>query len=145
MNTKLFNLIFISTFLFLTMTAFAATEELLLRDNLKRAQPGDYLVTAQNKNYTILIILSKNDDLLNIEEITMPMSRTKKDSFSWRDWVKNGAPGYTSRIMYSIHLPTGTMQQTFSFTKNEWVTIPQSQNFFSTLLNLKLKLVDDSE
>lgn len=122
-----------------------ADSELLLRENLGRAQPGDYLVTAQNKNYTILIIRSKENEFLSIEEITMPMSRVSSDSFSWRNWVEKGAPGHTCWVMYTIHLPSGTMQQTFSFTKNEWVTIPQSQNFLSTLLNLHLKKVADNE
>lgn len=115
--------------------------EMMLRDNLSRAQAGDFLVTAQNKNFTMLIIRSKENDLLNIEEITMPMSRVPKDSFSWRNWVQKGAPGHTCWVMYSIHLPTGAMEKIFSFTKNEWVTIPQSQNFMSTLLNLRLKRI----
>lgn len=119
--------------------------ELLLRDNLNRAQPGDYLVTVQNKNYTILIIRSKDGEQLSIEEITMPMSRMPKQTFSWRNWVQGGAPGHTCWVMYTIHLPTGTIQQTFSFTKNDWVAIPQAQNFLSTLLNLHLKPVQNSE
>lgn len=126
-------------------TAFAANEELLLRENLKRAKPGDYLVTAQNKNYTVLLIRSKSDDLLNIEEITVPMARIPQEAFSWRQWIERGAAEHTCWIMYTIHLPSGTMQQTYSLTRNEWITVPQSQNFFSTLLNLKLRRVDDSE
>ena len=122
-----------------------ADTELLLRKNLDRAKPGDYLVTAQNKNYTILIIRSKEDDLLSIEEITMPMSRVSKASFSWRSWIENAAPGHTCWVMYTIHLPTGTMQQVFSFTKNEWMAISHSQNFLSTLLNLRLKKVADNQ
>lgn len=119
--------------------------ELLLRDNLTRAQPGDFLVTAQNKNYTLLIMRSKDAELLSIEEITIPMSRVPNDSFSWRNWVLKGAPGHTCWVMYTIHLPSGTMQQIFSFTKNEWVSIPQAQNFMTTLLNLRLQRVADRD
>lgn len=125
--------------------AFAADSELLLRDNLKRAQPGDFLVSSQNKNYTMLLVRSKDADQLYIEEITMPASRLPKPPFSWRKWLEGGAPGHTCWLMYTIHLPTGTMQQTYSYTRNEWVTIPQSQNFFSTLLNLRLKKIDDND
>ncbi|MEI8365136.1 MAG: hypothetical protein WCF65_01840 [Parachlamydiaceae bacterium] len=137
-------LILILTF-FLPFAASAAMAELLLRENLKRAQPGDYLVTAQNKNYTTLLIRSKTEETLSIEEITIPMARISQEGFSWRQWVQQGAPGHTCWIMYTIHLSSGTMQKTFSFTRNEWVTIPEAQNFFSTLLNLRLKLVDENE
>lgn len=123
--------------------AIAADNELLLRDNLKRARAGDYLVSTQNKNYTVLLVRGSDGDQLYIEEITMPSSRLPKSSFSWRKWVEDGAPGHTCWLMYSIHLPTGIMQQTYSYTRNEWVTVPQSQNFFSTLLNLRLKRIDD--
>lgn len=133
----------LSVALGLVSSSFAA-EDLLLRDNLKRAQAGDYLVSFQNKNYTILLIRGKEAENLYIEEITLPAARLPNTSqFSWRQWVESGAPGHTCWLMYTIHVPTGTMQQTYSYTRNEWVTIPQSQNFFSTLLNLKLKKVDD--
>lgn len=126
-------------------SSWAEEPELLLKENLGQAQPGDYLVTVQNKNYTILIIRNRDAEQLSIEEITMPISRVPNDAFSWRTWVEKGAPGHTCWVMYTIHLPTGTMQQIFSFTKNEWISIPQSQNFLSTLLNLRLKRVADKE
>lgn len=122
----------------------SAEQELLLRDNLKRAQPGDYLVTAQGKNYTVLLVRGKDAEHLKLEEITLPMKRVPKQ-FSWRNWVLEGAPGHTCWMMYTIHLPTGVMEQTYSFTRNEWVNIPQAQNFFSTLLNLRLRRVADHE
>lgn len=127
------------------ISSLQAEEELLLRDNLNRAKAGDYLVTAQNKNYSILIIRSKEGEQLSIEEITMPTSRVPQNNFSWKSWVQKGAPGHTCWVMYMIDLPTGAMQQTFSYTRNEWITIPQSQNFLSTLLNLRLKRISDDE
>ncbi|MEI8124171.1 MAG: hypothetical protein WCG42_00265 [Parachlamydiaceae bacterium] len=132
-------------FFMLPFSVNALQDELLLRENLNKARKGDYLVTAQNKNYTILLVRNKTDELLDFEEITMPMSRSPSSPFSWKQWVENGAVGHTSWIMYTIHLPSGSMQQTFSFTRNEWISIPQSQNFFSTLLNLKLKKVNENE
>lgn len=124
----------------------AAEQEMFLRNNLNKGRQGDYLVTAQNKNYTLLIIRSKDDTQLAIDEITLPMARKPNDNnFSWRKWVENGAPGNTCWLMYSINLPNGTIQNTFSFTKNEWVTIPQSQNFLSVLLNLSLQPIPSNE
>ena len=120
----------------------AAETELLLRENLKQAKAGDYLVTAQNKSYTVLLIRNKEADHLSIEEITVPAKCIGSNkSFSWRRWVEGGAKGNTSWIMYNIYIPTGTIQQTFSFSRNEWITIPQAQNFLSTLLNLRLSAV----
>lgn len=137
------------TFLLLIFSLFSSLQaeetEMSLRNNLDRALAGDFLVTAQNKNYTVLIVRKKEGQKLSFEEITMPMSRVPKENFSWRNWIEKKAPGHTCWVMYVIDLPTGQVQQTYSFTKNEWVSIPQSQNFLSTLLNLKLKRVDDSE
>lgn len=123
-----------------------ATEDIfLLRNNLQRAQTGDYIVTTQNKNYTILLVRGRENDNLNIEEITVPHSRISGKSFSWKQWVEQGAQGNTCWVMYPIHLPTGTIQKVFSFNKNEWMTIPQSQNFLSTLLSLQFQQVPQME
>jgi len=104
------------------------------------------LVTAQNKNYTVLVIRSKDSSKLSIDEITLPMALKHNDkNFSWRKWVETGAPGNTCWLMYTISLPSGSIQNTFSFTRNEWVTIPQTQNFLSVLLNLHLKQIPQSE
>jgi len=145
MNLRLFATIFLLLFCGFLSSLKAEVTELLLRDNMSRSQVGDYLVTAQNKNYSILLIRKKEGEQLSVEEITMPMSRVPQTNFSWKNWIENRAPGNTSWVMYVIHLPTGTMQQTYSFTRNEWVTIPQSQNFLSTLLNLRLNRVEDHE
>jgi len=141
-------LIFLTSFFFLSLLlpsfGWAEGNELLLRDNLLRARAGDYLVTTQNKNYTILLIRSKEPSRLYIEEITVPISRIPKN-VSWREWVEKGASGNTCWVLYAIEFPSGTIQHAFSFTRNEWVTIPQSQNFLSTLLNLHLKRIPENE
>lgn len=149
MNSKsVIQLFYLFTFCLLMYfnTTHAADQEMFLRNNLNKARQGDYLVTAQHKNYTILIIRSKDNTQLSIDEITLPMARKPKDkNFSWRKWVENGAHSNTCWVMYSIHLPSGTIQHTFSFTTNEWVTIPQSQNFLSVLLNLSLQPIPANE
>lgn len=122
-----------------------AQEELILRDSLQRAQPGDYLVIAQNKAYTLLLIRSQESNKIDVEEISIPSQQIPEQGFSWRQWFEKGAPGNTCRIIYSILVPSGSIQNAFSVTKNEWISIPQSQSFLSTLLNLKLKMIPLAE
>lgn len=116
-----------------------------LRSNLQRARAGDYLVTAQNKNYTVLLIRSNDGKILSIEEITVPACKVSQKQFSWKEWIEHNAPGHTCWLVYTIDIASGMIQNTFSFTRNEWVSIPQSQNFLSTLLNLTFHRVPLSE
>lgn len=124
---------------------FSMERTLSLKGNLQRAKAGDYLVTAQDKNYSVLLIRNKNEKDLTIEEITVPNGRIPTESFSWKNWIENGAPGNTCWVMYVIDLSSGTIQRSFSFTKNQWINISQSQNFLSTLLNLNFKPIAENE
>ncbi len=132
-------------FLIFSFGLYSEESELLLRKNLEKAQTGDYVVTTQNKNYTILLIKGRTGEYLNIEEITIPHVRFSSKPMSWKEWVEKGAQGNTSWVIYPIHVPTGTIEKVFSLTKNEWVTMPQSQNFLSTLLSLKFQAIPKEE
>lgn len=117
-----------------------AEGELALKNHLAKAKAGDYLVTIQNKNYTILLIRSATPGQLSVEEITVPVVRIRKQTdFSWKKWLQQGASKHTSWLMYRINMPEGLIQQVYSYTKNEWVTMPESQNFLSILLNLRFQ------
>lgn len=124
---------------------FGAENTIFLRDNLKRAQKGDFIVTAQNKSYTLLHIAQKENNQLKIEEITVPISRINTKNFSWKEWVKQGAPCNTAWVMYIVNLDTGKMQNFFSVTKNEWCDLSTADNFLTTLLNLRLHQIPKSE
>lgn len=115
-----------------------SADTLFLRDNLKQAVPGDYLVISFNKTDTLLHIFAKNNNLLTIEEIAIPESVRRKFPYGWKDWVLKGAPGNTSWTMYDIDVATGEMLHYYSFTKNGWFEIAESDNFLYKLLNLKL-------
>ena len=117
---------------------------LCLRENLKKAQEGDYIVTMQNKTYTLLHISEKSQEFLTLEEITLPEGRASQRGYDWqgwKQWVSDAAPGNCSWVKYQIHLPSGQMQQFFSFTKNAWINLSQADNFLSTLLNLNLQKI----
>lgn len=117
-------------------------EPLILRDNLQRAQPGDYLVILANKTQTLMHIYGKQHQLLTVEEIAIPEGK-KPPQLSWKEWVKQNAPGNTSWAMYDIDLRTGQMTRYYSFTKRNWFEIAEADNFLSKLLNLKLNPLAD--
>jgi hypothetical protein len=130
--------------IFLMLVFFGSIEAenvLYLRDNLKRAQKKDYLVTAQNKNYTLFHIYDKEDDLITIEEVTVPMNRFPRHMGSWKQWINLKAPGNTSWVMYKINLKTAQMVEFYSLSKNAWYDVNKTENFLTTLLNLRLEEV----
>ncbi len=123
----------------------AQGQEIYLRSNLKLAHEGDYIVTSQNKTYTILLINMMTDNEIAIEEITVPAKSINLSETLWKNWIAQNGPGHTSWVRYVVEVSSGKMKEYFSYTKNGWYTIPDSENFLSTLLNLKLRKVSLSE
>lgn len=119
----------------------SASDTLYLRDNLVKAQKGDYIVTNQSKTYSLLYVYDKNSDIISIQEINVPANRIPNNGFSWRNWVAEGAQGSTSRVLYNIDLKTAQIQNSYCLTQNGWIESPRQDNFFSTLLNLRLELI----
>lgn len=117
---------------------------LSLRDNLQKAQPGDFIVTSQNKNYTLIHIYSKQGEFLTLEEITIP-ARFASQSFAWRDWLRQGAPYNTSWVLHTMHLPTGRLQHSYSVSQKAWLDTTQGNNFLAQLMNLQLFQIPDKE
>jgi hypothetical protein len=87
-------------------------------------------------------IYDKTPSMITIEEIVVPENR-RPSLANWKEWVTQGAPGNTSWVMYEIDLMTGQMGRYYSFTKRNWFQIPDSDNFLSKLLNLKLTPIPD--
>lgn len=140
--SKIFSLILIFVFCsFFSLTA----EDMYLRENLKLARNGDYIVTSQNKTYNILLIDHLTEQEITIEEITVPLNAIPLKGFSWKNWIMQNAPGHTSWVRYVVTLNSGQIKEYFSYTKNGWYTIPEGDNFLSTLLNLKLHKVSMAE
>jgi hypothetical protein len=120
-------------------------EEMFLRDNLKLAKVGDFIVTTQNKTYTLLLIDEITPSTISIEEISVPSNRINLKNLSWKEWIAQDGPGNTSWVRYVIDTNNGEMKEYFSYTKNGYYTLPESENFLSTLLNIKLRSVPVSE
>lgn len=125
-------------FIFLLLSFFhCPLEALSLKQNIQHARKGDFIVTSQNKNYSLFHIYDKTPSSLTIEEVTVPSSRIKLP-FSWREWIKNGAPHHTSWILYSIDLATGNIKESFSVSQNGWLNFGSNESFLPTLFNLEL-------
>lgn len=132
--------------LFFCLISATLHADFSLRDNLQRAKPGDFIVASQNKNYTLLHIYAKKNDVLTIEEITVPTARMGNHKFpSWREWVKENAPYNTSWLLYTVTLSNGQMQHCYSVSKKEWVQLSKSESFLPTLMNLRLTPMPTNE
>jgi hypothetical protein len=118
-------------------------EGIFLRDNLQRAQAGDYIVISASKTQTLMHIYAKQNQILTVEEIAVPESK-RPTKLSWKEWVNQGAPENTSWVMFDIDLRTGQMLRYYSFTKKNWFEIPDADNFLSKLLNLKFIKIPDN-
>lgn len=118
--------------------------DLFLRDKMRQAKQGDYIVATINNCYNVLLIRDKSEDWMTIEEITVPqghMQASPQGWLGWKYWVESGAPGHASWVMYKIHLPTGQMQEYYSYTQNSWGNVNGADNFLSKLLSLRLTQV----
>jgi len=120
-------------------------DTLYLRENLKKAKSGDFVVTMQNKTFTMFHINKIDGNSLFIEEISIPSTKFAKENCTFRAWFEGGAPKNSSWIMYKIDLSTGQMLKSYVHLQNGWVEKPINQSFLSTLLNLRLNAVSPSE
>ncbi len=114
---------------------------LFLRDNLQRAQTGDYIVTSQGKNYSLLHIYSRTAQTLTIEEISIPASKVPKTHFSWATWVMNQAPGHSSWALYTLDLNSGQFLNFYSYKRGKWYEVSSPENFLSMLLNVRFEFI----
>lgn len=115
-----------------------------LKENLAHAEKGDFVVVSQGKSYTLFLIADTADELLTIEEITIPEALANQCVPTWKRWVQNGAPQNSSWIRYQIDLKKSVVKNYFSYTKNSRFSIPEADNFLATLMKLELKPIPDA-
>lgn len=130
-------------FCFCAVSTCFASETLFLKDNLQKANRGDFLVISSDKTETLMHIYDKQNGRVVIEEIAIPESTRAGTSLSWKEWVKQNAPGNTSWVLYEIDLTSGQMVQYYSFTKRGWFEIPEADNILSKLLNLQFSKIPE--
>ncbi|MCB1213393.1 MAG: hypothetical protein KDK40_03755 [Chlamydiia bacterium] len=123
-----------------------AARTLFLRDEIQRAEPGDYLVTAQFNAFTLMLIRDKTDSTLTIEEVTIPEGRFPKGHYSkWRDWFLDGAPGATSWVTYVIAPKQRQLLTFFSHTTGTYCSADSTNTFLCTLLGLRFFEIPESQ
>ncbi len=115
-----------------------------LGDRLRNAALGDFMVTEQEKNISLLLVRANSKQKIILEEVTAP-SYAVSTKTDWKQWLSLGAPGHTSWIMYEIDLESFTLLESYSVTKKGWLFIHDDENFLSQLLKLDLKKIEESE
>lgn len=131
--------------IYLVFSLFPGDCIYIIRDQLGKAQKGDYMVTANQKVYTLFLIAEKKDSFLRIEEITVPQMGLPKGAINWKGWVQQGAPSHTSWITYVIFPDQQDISRFYSYSLNSWVSIPQEENALLTLLSLNFSKVSDRD
>lgn len=124
--------------LFLLISPLIHADELFLKNNLKQASAGDYIVAVQGKSITLLHIFAKNGSVMTLEEVTIPKAFANHYVSNWRTWLESDAEGHSSWVMYQIDLDYGQILSCYSFTRQGWYHLPESENFLGNLLNLEL-------
>ncbi|MCX6987293.1 MAG: hypothetical protein NT065_03960 [Chlamydiae bacterium] len=132
------------SFLFWLISSCHPCFSLTLADKLQKSEPGDFIVTEQNKTYSLLCTVSVKDHRLILEEIAIPVSLLPSTA-SWKTWIADGAPGHTSWVMYEIDLQTYSLIQAYSFTRKAFIFLDESEHFLSRLIGLQLQKVSDIE
>lgn len=118
---------------------------LYLRENLQRAQRGDFTVTTQGKNYSLLHIQFKDANQLTIEEVSIPAAKIPKQNFSWKSWASQGFSKSTARVLYTIDLANGQLKNFYTFMRGGWYEAAPQNNFFPTLLNLQFNFIPEKQ
>jgi len=116
---------------------------LSLKEKFIQAEVGTFIVTEQNKTYTLLHVHSISPEELLLEEISIPSHLiTSKD---WKKWVETGAEGHTSWILYAIDLAENQVTECYSFTRQAHLPTDSMDAFLTTLLDLDLTFLPENE
>ena len=114
-----------------------------LKKKLLNSSSGTFVVTEQNKTYTLLHIHSVDQNEMLFEEISVPVSLTPGED--WKTWINKGAPGHTSWLLYSLDLLENQVVECYSFTQESHLPTEGSALFLTTLFDLDLTLLTDKE
>ena len=116
-----------------------------MADRLLDGKPGDYIVTQQDRNYSLLFVREIRNDAFLFEEITVPTHLINASSPHWKKWLLQGAAGHTSWVQYEIDPNTFHLLEAYSFSKNAWIYLDETEYMLSKLLSLPLSPISKEE
>jgi hypothetical protein len=116
-----------------------------LEQRFVSAQAGDFIVTSQENNYSLLFIRTITADTLILEEISVPDTQVNGKKTNWKEWISKKAPGHTSWTLYEIDRKSGKLIECFSYSKNGWLYLDETEQFLTRLLTLHLAPVPNEE
>ncbi|QVL58337.1 MAG: hypothetical protein KFB93_04440 [Simkaniaceae bacterium] len=129
--------IWIICFIFVTQSLFAFT----LQEKFEQAETGSYIVTEQNELVSLLHLHSQKDHCLLFEEISIPLHQAKK--INWTEWVRSGAPGHTSWILYEVDTEKKCVTECYSLTRKAWIPTDEMNAFLIPLISLDLNFLSE--
>lgn len=116
-----------------------------LQNKFQQAHAGDYIVTAQDNTYTLLLLGSVISNILLLEEVCIPSQQVDLKKINWRKWLSEKAPGHTSWTLYEIDLKKGQLIECFSYSKKGWIYLDKEEQFFAKLFTLNFSSVSDAQ
>lgn len=144
MGKKILNIVALAL-LFCSTSFSLQPAPLTLEQRFTHAQAGDFIVTAQENNYSLLFIRSITSDVLLLEEISIPTHQVDVKKNNWKEWASNKAPGHTSWTLYEIDRKSNKLIECFSYSKNGWLILDESEQFLTRLLSLQLNLIPNKD
>lgn len=130
---------------FLLLLFPLASHALTLKDKLLQATVGDFVVTEQNKIYSILVVRNVSKDSIELEEISIPASNINLAKTSWRKWIDKKAPGSTSWMLYQIDFVEEKLTESYSFSQKKWLYADTTDYLLAKLLTLDLERISEKE
>lgn len=129
----------------LVLLCVSAFADLTMQQKFAHAHEGDFVVTHQESNYSLLFIRSITAHTLLLEEISVPEKQIDLKKIDWKEWTAKKAPGHTSWTLYEINRKTGKLVECFSYSKNGWIYVEESEQFLARLMTLPLHHVPEGE
>ena len=104
---------------------WAHAHAVTLKDQLLKGSPGDYVVTEQEKNLSLLRIEKIDARELVLEEVVAPAAALELEKINWAVWMQKGAPGHSAWVRYRIDLKKGELLESYSLDHKEEISFQQ--------------------
>ncbi len=109
----------------------------------KNLEEGDFIVTRQEKNYTLLRVHAVSILSYTFEEITAP--EFSVPTSNWGIWLQEGAPGHTAWVTYEVDKNTNQLLSLYSFDKHLWMQPHSEDLVLMQLLTLEFTRIPDAQ